>query len=254
MRHVLFMLSLIPSLISSQTFSRDLLASGGGTETNASVEWSFSIGEPVIQVREGGNPTLYWLQGFQQPSDGFSILPVEWLDFTATKIDPSQNELSWTVQQLGGESHYVVERSIDGSSFIELARVDDYGQALEINTYTWIDTDFPETLLYYRVRQMDQDGRFSYSSVRIIDQRTTTTAILFYPNPTPDRILWTSTSGNADKLEWRLYDALGQLLIEHDLLQMSTNSISLLALPQGTYFYTLDTGKATQKGRIVKAE
>jgi len=113
-------------------------------------------------------------------------LPVNLLAFQS---EPQQTgvELSWQTSEEINNSHFEVERSSDALSFETIGRVMGRGNTTENVTYTYIDASARVGLNYYRLKQVDFDGKFEYS--RIIAARFDGDgSFRVYPNPATDRI------------------------------------------------------------------
>lgn len=200
-----------------------------------SIHLSFSLGEPIIGLRTLGTGDVRFLtQGFQQPEAFFTALPVEWLSFTI-RAEEKRNRLDWNVVQTGQESHFEVERSLDGTDFEFLSRLEPITRNQA--SYEWYDVDFPPQILYYRIRQVDFEGAVTRSSIKAIDRSRDGNGQLvqFYPNPTTGLLRWNiSVAGQTGPLNWQLFDATGRLLRQHDLTSEATTEINLSELPAGS--------------------
>lgn len=109
-------------------------------------------------------------------------LPVELLDFTASQNDLGVT-LSWTTATEENNDYFGLERSIGGSAFVEIAQIKGAGNSQQIQTYQYQDPYLPATTTYYRLRQVDFDGQFSYSqSVEVQSLREAKYRL--FPNPT----------------------------------------------------------------------
>lgn len=118
-------------------------------------------------------------------------LPVELISFEARSSE-SDAILTWeTATEINNEL-FVVERSIDGFSFQEIGKVDGAGSSTEVNDYHFVDSEIgvTEKLAYYRLKQVDFDGSYSYSEIRAVkwDDTKEQISITLYPNPAHDII------------------------------------------------------------------
>jgi hypothetical protein len=217
----------------SAQVERQLVSSGGNSVNVPGYNVSYSIGEPISGRRESGS--VFLLQGFEQPDQQVIVLPVTWLTFTAEAIGKN-NLLNWRVALTGREADFTIERSTDGFTFTTLSILPINNSVLNEAEYSWTDIDFPPTLLYYRIRQTDQDGAETVSPMRIIDRRGEgQTALLLYPNPAFGSVNW-SLRGADENVgsELRLFDATGRQ-VQVFRLQGGSGLLPLGSLPPGSY-------------------
>ncbi|MEM7367686.1 MAG: hypothetical protein AAF587_03725 [Bacteroidota bacterium] len=121
-----------------------------GTGTSIAVEASFNNGFSGFGVGDPGPPP--------------ASLPVEWLDFQAI-AEESIVDLEWIVAQEVNLMHYEVERSEDGQVFTKLGKVAAVGSSDSPVPYSFQDLSPITGLNFYRIRQIDVDGSYSYSSI-----------------------------------------------------------------------------------------
>lgn len=89
-------------------------------------------------------------------------LPVNFIGLVATRNNAAKSvELKWDVSEEVDVLEYQVERSTNGASFAVVGSVPAKGKSI----YTFSDGDVRGTTLYYRVRNIDIDGRSKYSGI-----------------------------------------------------------------------------------------
>lgn len=111
-------------------------------------------------------------------------LPVALSAFTAV-ADGKTNRLNWTTEAETGSDRFGVERSTDGRYFTEVATVAAAGQSTVRRHYAYTDAEAPAGPAYYRLRQVDADGSFTYSQVRRVER---TPVLTVFPNPVTDEL------------------------------------------------------------------
>jgi hypothetical protein len=160
-----------------------------------------------------------------------SPLPVEWLDFTATK---QQNDvlLEWSTAQEMNTQDFVVQHSIDGEVFTNL-HTQAAGNSSTIQEYNYVHTSPVIGYNYYRIHQRDMNGESAYSEIRKVKFSTGTAAndIQILGNPIQMNELALITPIDQDIA---LYSMLGQLYWEKHLAAGS-HTIDVSFLPKGTY-------------------
>lgn len=115
----------------------------------------------------------------------FQLLPVEWLFFSA---EAKSNEVfcSWETGSERNVQYFEVEKSSDGVNFIPFAKKMSEGKAGKGALYSVSDHEPLQGLSYYRVRQFDKDGSFSYSVIEQVHFESSE-SISLYPNPARNR-------------------------------------------------------------------
>ncbi|PJJ58955.1 right-handed parallel beta-helix repeat-containing protein [Hymenobacter chitinivorans] len=114
-------------------------------------------------------------------------LPVELKAFTATPQGSGTVRLDWATASEMNSKVFDVERSANGTSFERIGTVAAAGTSSTTRRYMLPDAELPAsaTQLYYRLKQVDLDGTFSYSPVRTVNLTgTVATSLTLYPNPT----------------------------------------------------------------------
>ncbi|MCI4671421.1 MAG: T9SS type A sorting domain-containing protein [Bacteroidia bacterium] len=115
--------------------------------------------------------------------------PVEWLSFEARQKGPQSVNLKWTTASESNNQGFQIERSIDGRLFNPIAFVDGIGNSSSSRDYDYLDTEIDGKLYYYRLRQQDRDGRYSYSQTTMVNlDMGLEPKISLYPNPVKDML------------------------------------------------------------------
>lgn len=112
-------------------------------------------------------------------SPNLALLPVELIDFSARKQEKSVL-LQWQTVSERGFNHFVLEKSRDGNTFFELAKVNGKGE--NGAAYEWTDTE-PARVNYYRLKMVDKDGTFEYSKIVVVTFDDWQKELQAYPNP-----------------------------------------------------------------------
>jgi hypothetical protein len=113
-------------------------------------------------------------------------LPVALLDFQATYHADHRNvDLTWQTQSEHNSDYFDVQK-LEGNEWMTLDIVKAKGESQTLTSYATIDPSpvFGEN--YYRLKQVDLDGNFTYSTVRLVNLEMSTEVYLF-PNPAQDR-------------------------------------------------------------------
>ncbi|MEO6406069.1 MAG: T9SS type A sorting domain-containing protein, partial [Ferruginibacter sp.] len=124
-----------------------------------------------------------------------AALPVRLSVFTVQKVG-NVAKINWATEQETNSSHFIVERSLDGRTWNPIARVNSAGNSSHRVDYITTDNAPIRGINYYRLKQVDIDGRFIYSDIKSALFNSAYTAQVA-PNPAKGYInLYLSKSGN----------------------------------------------------------
>jgi hypothetical protein len=97
-----------------------------------------------------------------------SVLPVNFVSFNASKLNDAVVAISWSTSDEINNSHFEIQRSVDGINWSSIATVFPAEDAASVHLYKYNDKFPVKGNTYYRIRQVDIDGRDKYTSVRVI--------------------------------------------------------------------------------------
>ena len=171
-------------------------------------------------------------------------LPVKWLSFTAQLNTNNQSVLNWKVSSEINVKNYVVEWSVNASTYQPIATVD--YTALAAGNYNAVHVKPAKGNNYYRIKQVDNNGRFSYTSIQLV-KLNDVLSISVYPNPAAD-VVYISGWNYIDYLE--LYDVSGRIIIKQ---RQAPSFINTSTLSSGVYVLkaVLKTGATVEQKIIV---
>ncbi len=186
-------------------------------------------------------------------SVALNALPIELAAFTATPKGQTV-QLDWrTVSELNN-AFFDIERSANGRDFERIGKVAGAGTSLSPIDYVFTDILPKNGWNYYRLRQEDFDGQFSYSEVQavLMGKDGEGTRLLLYPNPAAGE-LNLKTNGlvaPGDLLE--VFDQTGRKVRSFNAFDAFSAPMDVLELPAGTYFVRLQTATGTVQASFVK--
>lgn len=167
---------------------------------------------------------------------GPETLPLQLVQFNALQIGKNV-ELKWITQNEVNTSSFIVEKSDDAKNFKTLAEIKAANTSTE-NRYTVVDDKLNEPIAYYRLKMVDANGAFSYSSVRLI-QANSNEIFALYPNPAKEMVQ-ISLPLQKVKSTVRIVNAQGQQVLQQALPpQTKYTSIPIRGLSKGLYLVQL---------------
>jgi Secretion system C-terminal sorting domain len=147
---------------------------------------------------------------------GGILLPVEILDFKAT----TQNDnaiLSWTTAYESNNSHFEIERSANGNQFENIGRLIGKGTTSQTNQYNFTDYAPQLGTNFYRLKQVDYDGKYKYSKILniVLDNKQKQT-ITVSPNPVSDKFNIRVSADAPTNASMSVMNSTGQLLYQQN--------------------------------------
>jgi hypothetical protein len=109
-------------------------------------------------------------------------LPIELVNFNCSYINRNTNGLNWTTASESNNDYFAIERSSNGIEFNQIAKVDGAGNSLTTLNYSFKDENPLSGISYYRLKQVDFNGKFSYSEICSVTNNGDGN-VSFYPNP-----------------------------------------------------------------------
>lgn len=188
-----------------------------------------------------------------------STLPVQLLSFTGNYRNQNTT-LSWEVENMQNFSHFEVERSSDGASYATIAAKQPVGDPAVRATYQHIDnlSAVAGNVFYYRLKMVDNDGKFKYSSIILVRKEgKTITGINISPNPmvSGDMITVRFEAASNATVDFKLVDMTGRVVItQQNKVSEGTNSVSISKLDRlqpGMYILQMNDGSAVQTTKLI---
>ena len=185
-------------------------------------------------------------------------LPVVLVSFDVKPTSDNKVMLNWVTTSETDNSHFTIERSKYGNSFEAIAYVDGAGSVEEVRRYQFEDP-FPfNGNNYYRLKQTDFNGQFTYSEVEKVIIENNSFNVTFYPNPVNqgDELTF-SVQSSDNELKIIVINAQGCIEATHEVTVESPNqsiALSTYDLTPGIYSLLIQasTGKTITKRLIVR--
>lgn len=173
-----------------------------------------------------------------------ALLPVELTSFTAESVELDA-KLDWSTATEVNNEKFVIERSFGGKDFMEIATVSGAGNSTSPQHYNFVDegVGYVTGKAYYRLKQVDYDGTFTYSDVRSVSFDNNS-AISIYPTISTDAVnVEIKDLDSQNSVECKLVDQLGQVLKRMEL--SSNGTIDISTLPPAIYYLQIKDQRGT---------
>lgn len=176
-----------------------------------------------------------------------SFLPIELL-YLSGKVENHAALIEWATATELQNKGFEIEKSMDAVSFETIGFVAGNGTTTTNQYYSFEDRSFDQAA-YYRLRQIDEDGRFEYTEIIFLSEKTGSFEINAYPNPAADFVYIQPVSPINSPVSFRIVSADGK---EFQKGSFSTplHRVDTRSLPQGIYFLVCQSAQFTSYSRI----
>jgi hypothetical protein len=152
---------------------------------------------------------------FGTAASGTTPLPIELLSFTGRSLD-EVNLLEWATASEINNDYFLPEKSADGITFTEMKRVDAAGNSNQTLYYDQVDENPYSPVTYYKLKQVDFDGQYTYSDIIAVARGNTANGaeiVNVYPNPANSEINIEIVSPFETYTEIELVDIFGRTIL-----------------------------------------
>jgi len=213
-----------------------------GQLMNYAVSNATNIRTPAAQEIQGGLDKMAYSivpTCFNPTNSGTQMIakscpfPVKLVSFTG-ELKKYGTALNWkTITEINTD-RFEVQRSLNNSNeFVAIGNVKAKGNSVTETAYQFIDAGVQKGTNYYRLKIMDKDGHYEYSSVVAVKVADVVTTLTVYPNPVRNELNIVS----ATKASVNIVDASGKL-VRRLQLNVGNNKIDVSPLSNGLYYLT----------------
>lgn len=189
-------------------------------------------------VSQWGN--IIGLDDITVVADG--ALPVKLISFTGERAG-SGNQLSWVTVTEANNKGFELQRSVDGVNFSKLSFINskaENGNSTGNLKYDFYDNAPFATSNYYRLKQIDKDGRFEYSKIVLVKgtKPNALSVAALYPNPAVDNLNLMIASPSNSKVSIVVSDLAGKIIMQNAAQLVAGENqmqLNVKALAKGSY-------------------
>lgn len=198
------------------------------------------------------------MKGFSKfgVAQSLSVLPIELLSFDAI-YNGHSTDVDWVTASETNNDYFIVERSTDAQEFSVIAKISSKakgGNSTSKLAYTLNDPDVKPGTYYYRLKQVDFDGKLTFSSVAmvVVEDHEMLTVI---PNPTDNIADVTYESSSMGVALIKVYDTRGRLVLAKELVCTKGRNSYTLDLQKeisGMFYIVLSVGGKVYNTKLLK--
>jgi hypothetical protein len=189
------------------------------------------------------NPSSQYIIITDITSPNNAILPISLLSFTG-RCDGYNKIFEWTTASEINNDFFTVEKSKNGIDFSELGKIEGAGNSSSLKNYK---AEFPEKDLdykYYRLRQTDFNGKFSFSGVIYLSCIPDYYGdVLLYPNPSSGYTNIRFNTAVDEKIMYSLTDVFGREVKRGEFIHVTKGDVIAMDtgdLPAGIYLIKIN--------------
>ena len=177
-----------------------------------------------------------------------NTLPVKLSSFTATNKDKTV-VLNWKTTSETNNKGFAVERSSDSRNWVEIEFVKSKSANALGSSYTTTDNAPIAGKNFYRLKQVDNDGRFEYSAVQMASFSANTNSISIYPNPAKGRVQ-ISIPNASGRLFYNVLQLSGKAILSGNFTG-SNHTLDIANLAAGTYLLQVTGDQFSKTEKLI---
>jgi hypothetical protein len=214
-------------------------------QTMAASLWRDAITNPSVNIIQNAKSFMA-----QAPPLPGPPLPVTLVSFNGKKNGNGQNELTWVTSSEENNDYFEIQRSTDAISFEAVGTVKGVGDSKVNNTYTFSEEAPAKLVNYYKLKQVDYDGKSTLSRIIAVRNDSEKFNEFVFPNPAQHQIQ-IATDNGAVVEAITLFDLQGKAVMQNT----KSNQMDISKLSQGDYLIQvkMSSGELVKK-KIMKLQ
>ncbi|QHL88528.1 T9SS type A sorting domain-containing protein [Nibribacter ruber] len=206
-----------------------------------------------ISGKDAGNYDLKTIQAM-----GINPLPVTLVSFTGKYNSKTGVMLAWSTATEKDNAYFQVERSTNGKTFNTIGQVKGNGNSSTLIKYQFVDGQPANGTAYYRLKQVDVDGKFEYTKVIAVNTQGASMAvgiIKAYPNPTyTGKVSLEAGRGQGGTAVITLLNGNGQIISKQEVVlqEGQAHELDLSQQKAGMYYLRVENAAGQSTSRIVR--
>ncbi|HSZ26132.1 MAG TPA: T9SS type A sorting domain-containing protein [Cytophagaceae bacterium] len=192
-----------------QANNSSLAIYGGGNSDGFATTCFLQANNSSLDIYSGGNNDGFVKACYLQNPP----LPIQLLSFEANAYS-DYVLTSWETASEKNNDFFTLEKTKDGVNYFLVANIKGAGNSLQHSNYSYPDYAPFNGTSYYRLKQTDYNGKFSYSQLVAVNfSNTNETSFNIYPNPSSGEDLMVALNGQKEEeVLVVLYDMLGEII------------------------------------------
>jgi uncharacterized delta-60 repeat protein len=180
------------------------------------------------------------------------VLPIQLLSFTAS-VQNTSVLLQWKTTAEQNTSHFIIEKSNDGTNFRSIGTVNAAGNSSTVKNYSFTDISMLTGTVFYRLKTIDMNGSFTYSKTVAVKQQLGGQQTILFPNPVKD-VLYIQTNNINGPVILSIVDGTGRVVSKEkaEASVQSSFSFNVSSLAKGVYQFVLQSSNRREVLPFIK--
>ena len=255
-----------------ESFGTNINVTATNTTFSSSTYSIFNKDANTVQLTNCGNPTVSGsvnkvnttsptaytapaVPGFTGTCASGITLPVVLTSFTSQCLNGGV-QLKWQTETEINNDYFVIEKAGQNLFFEPIGEVDGAGNSSIVVNYNFTDDEYNESIVYYRLKQVDYNGEFTYSEITSSECAVNQEGeLLIYPNPASNEITLSLGRSNDVELNGQIVSVLGKNVMNFSFSNYEKLRLSIENLSRGLYnvsIYSVRTGEMVSTTKFIK--
>jgi hypothetical protein len=223
---------------------------------------SGTIKNPIVWRAAIDGNAIYGFYGVMFDSNMLGIPNIQWLTFNAN-VAQNDVQLDWSTGNETSNSHFELERSVNGLEFVYIGAVNGNGTTSSTSNYQFTDSlPFVKTgsdTLYYRMRNVTFQGAYEYYQIRMVYKLPNTglnenASLIRLVFPNPFNTCLNVSLSTAEDCCLELISSTGIICQHYELSKNSSMELNTKELSAGIYFLKITSARGTEVRKLVKMQ
>lgn len=167
-------------------------------------------------------------------------LAVEYLESLSAKSESTYIKLTWSTTAEKDNDYFTIERSSNGNDWNRLQKIQGKNTTNISHSYSVLDTDPIDGISYYRLKQVDLDGKYEYSNMVSVLWENEWGEVKIIPNPIVDEAVVQFYNPSGNKFLVRVIDVFGKEMGGSQTIESDQFTLFKRNLPIGLYFLVIE--------------
>ena len=178
-------------------------------------------------------------------------LPVELVDFAA-QVRLGEVLLLWQTATEINNAGFEIQRSVDASNWQRIGFIAGLGTSFTTKSYRFEDPSPSSGLNYYRLQQVDLDGKSEYSEIISVEFGYAEKSMLLFPNPSEGVVNIQINNPSNERVLIEVTTNLGRTIWAHEFVERGMNWETEITLREGgVYYVSVIIGDETYQERVL---